>query len=100
MDWIAREPCVDESDAIGVLNHLESMGFARVHEHGTDRHWSPRRGYVRSVTIRELVESCDRSELIDARDRARSVIDGSNQGKGRDLAEYRLELIEEAIDQM
>jgi len=100
VDWIVRESCVDESDAIGVLNQLERMGIARVHEHGADRHWGPRRGYVRSVTIQELVESYDRSDLIDARDRARSVIDGSDQGRDRDLAEYRLELIEEAIDRM
>lgn len=93
---IADEALVNEESAQEYLNQLVDLNTLQRDDRTEQTLYSPDPLYTRMVTLRKLLDEYGREEMEDLRGELQDELE-TLDGQERDLAAYRLGLVEEAI---
>lgn len=96
--WIADKSCVSEDTARSYLDQLVDTGLLIQHDCERVSKYSPNHSHIRAQSIKDLLDEHNRTELVRLRDDLR-VQTKHIEGEERELLEYRIGLVEDAIEQ-
>lgn len=96
--WIADESCVPEDTARSHLDQLVDTGLLVEQDCEPVSKYSPNHSHIRAQSIKDLLDEHNRTELVRLRDDLRGQTKHV-EGEERELLEYRIGLVEEAIEQ-
>jgi DNA-binding transcriptional ArsR family regulator len=95
--WIADTALVPISTAQKHLSELADAGVVEAVDDGGERRYAPNPGYEREQEIRRLAEEHDRDDLARLRQELTECA-GQSEEQERRLIEYRLGLVDNAIE--
>lgn len=95
--WIADTALVSIETARKHLSELADVGVVEIVDDGGEMTYAPNPAYEREQEVRRLVEEHDRDDLARLRQEL-SDCASQSEGQERRLIEYRLGLVNEAIE--
>lgn len=96
--WIADKSYVSEDTARSHLAQLVDTGLLVEQDGDLVSKYSPNYSEIRAQSIENLLDELNRTELVRLRDDLRNQTEHI-EGEERELLEYRLGLVEDAIEQ-
>jgi len=96
--WIADRSCVSEDTARSHLDQLVDTGVLVEQDCDPVSKYSPNHSHIRAQSVEELLDKHNRTELVRLRDGFQDQAKGM-EGEERELLEYRIGLVEDAIEQ-
>ncbi|WP_120243316.1 DUF7342 family protein [Halopiger aswanensis] len=94
--YIADEAYVEEATAREHLDQLVDLGVLR-RTHEEETWYAPDPLYTRMLSLRDLLDAYDQDGLANLQTEMRSKLE-ELEGRERDLLQYRLGVVEEAIE--